>query len=635
MIKQLIAITVLTFSVLSVAKEYDSPAKTVDDIKQRITELVEYHGIPGLSVAIVENDHNRLVAGFGMADREQKKPASAETLFRIGSISKMFVSLAALKLQEQGKLDLNTPLKELAPDIEFDNPWSETDPVRLVHLLEHSAGWDDIHLTEYASNDPAPLTLKQALDYHPDSRVSRWRPGVRMSYANSGPAVAAYVIEKVTGMDFETYINQQFFQPLEMTTATYRYPEQDHLLAKLYQSGEEAPYWHISMRPSGSINASARDMANLVRFYLNRGVANGDRILSVESIRRMETPETSLAAKAGMKTGFGTGNFTTTYKNFVFYGHNGGVNGGVSHLAYLPNQGVGYAIAMNSDNSQAFKAIYQEVQRYITFGLSGPKLPEVTSLPENTAEQYSGFYRLVNPRQALFGFGSELFGSRYLSVEKNIAAWGEVSKATNKDIDEKSDSKSADKDKHFYPISDQLLRRHNASVASMALLKDESGLAVQIGTQYWQKISSFNHYATKIAAWTFITITGLHILWFFVWGIRRLNKKISTGPAMQIRIWPALAAFSILGTSILLIVGELVDVFVMLGQPSFISVSILILTWLYPVAAIVGLIQSVRYRSESINSVAKVFCLISSAVFVLSILYLLPAGLIGLSTFSY
>ena len=97
----------------------------------------------------------------------------------IGSTSKIFVALAVLKLVEQGKLSLDDTLADLAPDVAFENPWEETHPIRVVHLLEHTTGWDDIHLPEYAHNQPDPVSLKEGLDFHPHSRISRWRPGSR------------------------------------------------------------------------------------------------------------------------------------------------------------------------------------------------------------------------------------------------------------------------------------------------------------------------------------------------------------------------------------------------------------------------------------------------------------------------
>lgn len=73
----------------------------------------------------------------------------------------------------------------MAPEIEFTNPWEDTDPIRIVHLLEHTTGWDDLHPVEFANNDPSPLSLREGLDLHPHTRVSKWVPGTRIAYCNS------------------------------------------------------------------------------------------------------------------------------------------------------------------------------------------------------------------------------------------------------------------------------------------------------------------------------------------------------------------------------------------------------------------------------------------------------------------
>src|SRR5271154_5008435 len=123
-----------------------------------------------------------------------------------------------------------------------------------------------MHLREYAKDDPG-LSLRDALDYDHHSRISRWRPGTRMSYCNSGPAVAAYIVEKITGKNFEEYIGEKFFKPIGMPTATYFQPVSE-LTTTLYHSNGKTPhlYWDLLYRSIGSINASANDMANYLLF---------------------------------------------------------------------------------------------------------------------------------------------------------------------------------------------------------------------------------------------------------------------------------------------------------------------------------------------------------------------------------
>ena len=131
-----------------------------------------------------------------------------------------------------------------------------------------------------------------------------------MAYCNSGPGVAAYIVEKVTSQRFEDYVTQNFFEPIGMKTATYFEPTSAPITT-LYHSGGKTPYlyWNILIRPVGAINASANDMAAYVRFYLNRGSVNGREVMPASSINRMEIPTRTWAAKHGLKTGYGMSNY--------------------------------------------------------------------------------------------------------------------------------------------------------------------------------------------------------------------------------------------------------------------------------------------------------------------------------------
>ena len=131
-----------------------------------------------MSVAIVRRDRAEWITSLGKADVASGRAATPETLFRIGSTSKAFASMSILKLANEGKLSLDDPVRKLAPEVWFENRWEASDPVRVVDLLEHTTGWDDMHFREYAKDAPG-MGLGEALDYDHHSRVSRWRPGTR------------------------------------------------------------------------------------------------------------------------------------------------------------------------------------------------------------------------------------------------------------------------------------------------------------------------------------------------------------------------------------------------------------------------------------------------------------------------
>src|SRR5580698_3569418 len=205
-------------------EEKTPPAQSIAELQQQLEKILKDTHTPGVSIAIVHREGPEWVTGLGMADVATSRPTTADTLFRIGSTSKAFASLSILMLSDQGKLSLDDPVHKLAPDVWFENPWEATDPIRVVNLLEHTTGWDDMHLREYAKQAPDSMSLRDGLDYDHHSRISRWRPGTRMAYCNSGPPVAAFIVEKVTGQKFEDYVSKNFFDPIGMKTATYFKP---------------------------------------------------------------------------------------------------------------------------------------------------------------------------------------------------------------------------------------------------------------------------------------------------------------------------------------------------------------------------------------------------------------------------
>jgi CubicO group peptidase (beta-lactamase class C family) len=138
-----------------VAADPPPPApKTTAELDQALRKVLVETKTPGVGVSVVAHDRVLWTAGIGKADVAKGIEVTPDTLFRIGSVSKSIVSLSILKLEEQGKLHLTDTARSLAPEIPFSNPWESTDPVRIVNLLEHTTGFDDLHFSEYANNDP-------------------------------------------------------------------------------------------------------------------------------------------------------------------------------------------------------------------------------------------------------------------------------------------------------------------------------------------------------------------------------------------------------------------------------------------------------------------------------------------------
>jgi len=605
------------------AAEEEPPPTTFEELQTRITGILEATGTPGVGIAVVSPEEILWIAGIGLADVASGRAATPETLFRIGSTSKGFVSLAVLKLQEEGRLSLDDTLRERAPEIEFVNRWEEKDPVRLVHLLEHTSGFDDIHLAEYASNDPKPVTLREGLDAHPDSRITRWRPGTRFSYCNSGPAVAAYVVEKVTRQPFEDYVRANFFEPIGMTSATYFLTEEvERGGATLYQADGVTPYpyWHISMRPSGAINASARDMAAYLRFYLQRGSVDGQALVSRISIARMETATSTWGARAGLSAGYGLSNYTTAEQGFVFHGHNGGVNGGLTEMAYLPEHGLGYAFMINSGNGEALSDISDLVRGFLVRDLPEPQMPPPATVPAELASTYAGYYVPASPRAALMQFADNIAGQVRLSAD------GEKLRLEPFPVGDA---------REYLAVTDRLARRSEQSLTSLALLETGNGTTfIEAGSQTFRRIPGWIAWGKIVwlAVATFLLATS--ILFALVWVPRRLFGRLKTAPHIGVRVWPLVSILALVGFATVFVVA-MADAIPRLGHVTVYSVGQMTLSIVFAATALWGLVAVFRARNARMNRIVWWHSLLVAASASSIALYLLYWGLIGLRTWSY
>lgn len=382
----------------------DSEPKTLAELKAAIQKILRETNTPGAGVALVSGDKTIWLEGLGKADVENNIAANENTMFRLGSVSKVYVALAILKLQEEGRLTLKDKIKDIIPEIEFDNPWEDSSPIRIENLLEHTAGWSYWHYAELGSDNPKPLTLREALDVYPKSRVSTFIPGTRHQYSNVGTSVAAYIVEKVSGLSFESYVDKYFFEPMGIDNMTYLQSKQYKKTgAALYENGVRLSYFNILYRPSAALNGSPKDMAKMVEFFIHRGKVNGTQILSDSSLARMERSESMpVLSKSELYRHNGLSSYGSYYKGFLYYGHGGSVPGGNADFGYFPDYSRGYAVMINSGDEDALNEITSVVKSYQTSDLK-PKPVVADSKKYKATIDPSGYYTIINPPIALVG----------------------------------------------------------------------------------------------------------------------------------------------------------------------------------------------------------------------------------------
>jgi len=602
--------------------EKPKPAQSIDELRQQLEKILKDTHTPGASVAIVHKGGPEWVAGLGLADVASNRANTADTLFRIGSTSKAFASLSILMLADQGKLSLDDPVHKLAPEVWFENRWGSTDSIRVVHLLEHTTGWDDMHLREYAKQAPDSMTVREGLDYDHHSRTSRWRPGTRMAYCNSGPPVAAYIVEKLTGQRFEDFVQQNLFSPIGMKTASY-FESAPGTATTLYHPDGKTPYsyWHILLRPAGSINASANDMAAYVQLYLNRGAVGGKQIVPIADIDRMEIPTSTWAAKDGLKVGYGLSNYVTVADGFVYHGHNGGVEGGLTEMAYMPDDGVGYFFSINSGSGDAFEKVGKAIRAYIGNKLQKPMLPPVAQLPAN-ASDYTGWYEPDSPRIELFRFVERLFGLSRVHFQSG-----------------KLVISSLGGNETFLPVTGMQFRhvpKKDAPypVPTLELLSvNQEGRFIQAEQSTMKAIPGWMALA-EILATAFVALSMLAIIVYApFWLLGGISKRRRRRAERALRLWPLLAVLSLVA-----IVGLFIlcsdDLINRLGNLTVWSAALWALTLLFVVTSLASAFYSWQSPAERVRPGVRKFSMIVSAALLFTAGYLLYWGFIGVRTWA-
>lgn len=367
----------------------------VEQLASQIEAMRTGMQIPAAGLAIVSADAVLLARGFGVKDLESREPADADTLFRIGSITKAFTGVALLMAQEDGALALDDPVRRHLPEPPYANPWEATHPVTIAQLLELTAGLQDMSKAEFDFN--TPLSLAEAFALEPASRTVRWKPGLHAVYTNNGAGIAAAALEQATGRPYEDFVRERIFAPLAMDTASLAddAATRARLATGYAEDGHTViPYWHILYRPAGAINASAREMAGFVRMLLDRGRAGDRPLLAEDSIARLETPATSLAARSGLAFGYGLGVYAHYRRGLLFQGHGGDGDGYHSYFAYNRDTGLGYFVVINVDRRGALRRMAALIENWIATGVPRPN-GSTAEVEDSTLQRYAGRYELA------------------------------------------------------------------------------------------------------------------------------------------------------------------------------------------------------------------------------------------------
>ncbi len=330
-----------------------APTLTADDLGAfldgAMTAELRRDDIAGAVICVVKDGKILFEKGYGYADESRRVPVSAhDTLFRTGSISKLFTATAVMQLVEEGKLNLD---QDVDSYLDFKIPASYPQPITLRHLLTHTAGFEEVAKDLFSSS---ALPLEQYVKTHIPARI--YAPGTIGAYSNYGAALAGYIVQRISGEPFDQYVANRVFKPLAMSHSTFAQPLPLYLARFMsggYQtaSGGSRPFEYISASPAGALSISGDDIAHFMIAHLHSGRDGDAQVLRPETVREMHSRQYSDTPDLnGMAIGF----FEESRNGRHIIGHGGDTVYFHSHLHLMLDADIGFFIAANSAGHGGF-----------------------------------------------------------------------------------------------------------------------------------------------------------------------------------------------------------------------------------------------------------------------------------------
>lgn len=351
--------------------------------------------IAGMVISVVKDGKVLLQKGYGLADVEARVPMDAATsLVRPGSTAKLLTWTAVMQLVQQGKIDLDRNVNDYL-DFRIEEAYGK--PITMRHLMNHRAGFEE-GLKDLMAYDPAlAQSTERYLKEHP--RPMLFAPGTVPGYSNYGVALAGYIVQRLSGMPFETYVERHIFKPLGMTHSTFVQPlpkDFPGFLSKGYDvaSGPASPFELVITAPAGGLTTTAADMGRFMLAHLQQGSLDGAQMLDAATTARMHaSSHDGLPGFATMAHGF----FRLTQNGRTVLGHGGDTIVYHTELALLPEEGVGiyFTFSSRGKDSAAYGARKELMDGFMDRYFPAPAGPAQPTLASAVADarQIAGRYQ--------------------------------------------------------------------------------------------------------------------------------------------------------------------------------------------------------------------------------------------------
>src|SRR2546421_5523491 len=331
------------------AADYDQAVRELSNAAER---EVGDGRISGATIALIDDQQIVFVRGFGFADKKRRIPSRPDTIYRAGSISKLFTAVATMQLVEQGRLDLDAPVTKYLPTFSVIVPFDNAKPITLRQLMSHRSGMvREAPVGGYFDgSEPGMDKTVASLA----SCVLTYPPTTRTKYSNSGVTVVGKVVEQVSGMPFPVYQQKQLLGPLGMSSSAFlRNSQIRRKLAAGYlpvANGAggfreiDAPLFDFGILAAGNLYTTAEDLGRFISFLFGDGRAGGQQLLRPQTLAEMFTPQLTSETN-GFGLGFSIGHF----RGRKTVSHMGAVYGFTSILTAIPSEKIAVVVLCNDD----------------------------------------------------------------------------------------------------------------------------------------------------------------------------------------------------------------------------------------------------------------------------------------------
>ncbi len=358
----------------------------------RIVKDMKRLRVPGVAIGVWYKERE-YAAGFGVTSVENPLPITPDTLFQVGSISKTFTSTLLMQLAEQGRVDLDAPVRKYLKDLKLRDE-SVAQRVTTRHLLTHMGGWVGDYFNDFGNGDDALGKMVKSI-----GRLQQVTPlGSIWSYNNTGFNIASRLVEVVTGKPYEQAAQEMLLDPLGLNM-TFYFPS-DTLITHRFVMGHHrkggkvmvSRPWAIGRAGAGvgGIISTIRDLLKYARFHMDGGKGErGKRVIQRQSLKAMRIPH----ADAGGRRKMGITWFIRQADGLTVFGHGGATNGQQAGLYFVPRKDFALAILTNSDDGGILvvNALKWALEIYFHAAISEPR-PIKT--PTSKLKEYAGHYDL-------------------------------------------------------------------------------------------------------------------------------------------------------------------------------------------------------------------------------------------------